>query len=142
MKFSLQMRMGWLSALAATTIGSIFFLFGNFGESDTRELFSASAGASGTLLGFLLAALALLTAALERQLVVNMRKTGSFDALLKDVVHTCLVLVAALSIALVSQISPLDCRKFLATILIWLQMYALGFVLIVGRQFSIVLRFL
>jgi hypothetical protein len=53
-------------------------------DLDLKPMLGAFASVSATLLGFLLAALAILRAAEGRTLVANMRKTGHSDTLLNE----------------------------------------------------------
>ncbi|ENO0459396.1 hypothetical protein ACAK56_003423 [Salmonella enterica] len=46
------------------------------------------AGLAGTLLGFLITAVALLTAVMDRTLLTNMRKTGHYQRLMKGIFQT------------------------------------------------------
>jgi protein-S-isoprenylcysteine O-methyltransferase Ste14 len=57
---------------------------------------SALAAASGTLLGFLITALTLLAAVMDRTLVANMRRTGHYQRLIRGTFLSCVVLLTTL----------------------------------------------
>ncbi|MEW8659046.1 MAG: hypothetical protein AB2603_12030 [Candidatus Thiodiazotropha endolucinida] len=60
------------------------------------------AAVSATLMGFLIAALSILTALTDRQLVQNMKKTGHYDELLRLIYWTTAILLAVLTLSLVA----------------------------------------
>ncbi|QCS11854.1 hypothetical protein E3H47_04670 [Acinetobacter radioresistens] len=70
-----------------------FLLYRNFGliiefedgaQNSPYEIAKLITGISGTILGFLLTAVAMLTAVMDRKLVENMRKTGHYKVFIID----------------------------------------------------------
>lgn len=70
-----------------------FFIYKQFGlvidykdgsQNSPYEISKLLAGISGTILGFLLTAVAMLTAVMDRKLVENMRKTGHYRVFIVD----------------------------------------------------------
>lgn len=55
---------------------------------------STIANIAGTLLGFLITAMTLLAAVMDRQLVVAMKVSGHYQRLMKETFHTCALLLA------------------------------------------------
>lgn len=73
-------------------------------EARILAISSAIAGAAGTLLGFLLTAVALLTAVMDRALVANMRKTGHYQRLVHESFLTCGWMLAALVMSVMNML--------------------------------------
>lgn len=115
---------------------------GRLEDDDTREFFSVSAATCGVLLGFLIAALAILTAVLDKQLIANMRKTGHYDGLVSRVKNVCGTLLFCVALSLVCQLFPGDARPAAAVALVFFETYSLAYVLSIGREFSSVIRHL
>lgn len=62
----------------------------------------AFAGVAGTLLGFMIAGLSILTAVIDRRTVVNLRKTGHYDNLLHEVYWVSSWFLVAMTASLMS----------------------------------------
>lgn len=73
-------------------------------EARILAISAAVAGAAGTLLGFLLTAVALLTAVMDRALVANMRKTGHYQRLVRESFVTCGWMLATLVMSVVNML--------------------------------------
>lgn len=91
-----------LSVIASTGIAYLGWVSLNVpGFGDLKPLLGAFASVSATLLGFLLAALAVLRAAEGRTLAENMKKTGHSDVILRAMFFAAgscfIVLLASLS---------------------------------------------
>ncbi len=119
--------------------GGITFLFYGYctmpTESQLYEIAKVLAGVSGTLLGFLITAITLLTAVMDRQLVANMRRTGHYQRLLKETFYTC----AFLLILLVNSIFMLfikgDFLNYSAYGLVFFSIFSLWHVIKAGYRF-------
>lgn len=89
--------------LIAAVVGILFFHFSaNFKSSQLLNVAGVLAGVSGTLLGFLITAVALLTAVMDRRLVANMRKTGHYQRLVSETFATCIGLFATTVLCIVA----------------------------------------
>lgn len=79
--------MFWVSSAAFSAIlaigGEYFELLAGLGAEDAKSAAGILAQLSGTMLGFVLAALAILTTLGNTTLVANMQQTGHFSMLLK-----------------------------------------------------------
>lgn len=93
-------------------IAEAFFLHGTTEADRIHDLAEVSTTVSGILFGFLLTALAMLTAMPENRLMQNMKKTGHLQNLVTETVTgctlhfitLCLSLIAAASEGLMSRI--------------------------------------
>lgn len=87
---------------AALGIAAGYFSYGAMlGNPDAAgSIASAFATVSGTLIGFLIAALSILTALTNHQLVKNLRKTGHYDSILRKIYWTAFVFILVLAISL------------------------------------------
>lgn len=81
--------------LVSFSISSVlcYFIYSYFGliiefkdgaQNSPYEIAKLIAGISGTILGFLLTAVAMLTAVMDRKLIENMRKTGHYTVFIVD----------------------------------------------------------
>ncbi len=79
-----------------------FFLQGTADVDQLRSIANTLATLSGTLLGFILTVLSILTAVLDRKLIQNMQKSGHFAVLVRHAFNTCIGLFALLVVTLVA----------------------------------------
>jgi len=97
MNISERARQLLLEVILATEVGGVLWLASPSLKDDRIvSVLSAIAAASGTLLGFLITAVTLLTAVMDRTLVANMRKTGHYQRLVRETFQSCGVLLATL----------------------------------------------
>jgi hypothetical protein len=75
-------------------------------HADVLSICGTLASIAGTLLGFVIAALSILTAVMDRKLVVNLRLTGHFERMLKGLYLAAVLFMVVLSAALVSLFLP------------------------------------
>ncbi len=94
------------------------------------------AGVSGTLLGFLITSMALITAIMDRTLIANMRKTGHYQRLIGGAFTTCAVLLGTVVSCITSLFfsNPVHVWVF-ASVLFFLALSVL-YVIESGRRFS------
>lgn len=87
----------WLGVRVVLALGAAY-AYHEYGpdlkDERMRSVAEALGTIAGTLLGFLLTAVSILTAVLERPLVATMRKTGHFELLMQGTYATCAVLFA------------------------------------------------
>lgn len=72
---------------------------------------AACAGIAATLLGFLIAALAILTALLDKQLLINLRKTGHLHRMLRETAFAAAAFLTILLLSLVALFAPAQLIK-------------------------------
>lgn len=130
-----------LPRAAAAVAVAVSFL--KWSELEPQQIYSAAgviAGVSATLLGFLITAVALITALMDRTLIINMRKTGHYRVLVGDAFLTCGLLLATLAVSTASLVlteAPL--RLVFSATLFGLAL-SLLFVFESGRRFSLVIK--
>lgn len=94
--------MHWIIRIATSLIvaGLLWHYRAVFSETTLHNAASAFAGIAATLLGFMVAALSILTAIINQRLLRNMQKTGHYRILLNELYYTgasyALVMIAAL----------------------------------------------
>jgi len=103
---------------------------------------TAIAGVSATLLGFLIAALSILTAVLNRRLIINLRKTGHYDNLIHDLIHASLMFLVSLVFALMSMFVPDKFTTYAISLQVGIFSYAVATFLLAGKKFVMVIRVL
>lgn len=137
-------KMRWLEALIGLGCGIV--AYGQFIYSGDPEVLyrvsGAFAGVGGTLLGFMIAGLSILTAVIDRRAVVNLRKTGHYDVLLHEVYWTSAwylvtTIISLLSLFLVGEwlvygVSAATAAMVFATLLF----------VSAGRKFALVMKVL
>lgn len=62
-------------------------------------------GLAGTLLGFLITSMSLITALMDRKLILNMIKTGHYKRLMSDTVLTCTFMLLVIVFCLITLLS-------------------------------------
>lgn len=107
-------------------------------QNTPYEIAKLISSISGTILGFLLTAVAMLTAIMDRRLVENMRKTGHYRIFIVDCFVNCFVflLTIVLGIFCLFSINPYLSYNFYLTILF--AMTALFMLVEQGRRFLLI----
>lgn len=126
-------------AIAGVCAGSFF----KWVQLEPQQLYSAAgviAGVCATLLGFLIAAIALITALMTNTLISNMKKTGHYKVLMSDTFMTCWLLLLSLAISTASLLIGPPALKFIFTSTIFVFSLGLLYVLEAGRRFAIVIH--
>lgn len=96
-----------LRTACALIVGlAAFLLLSQNGEIQPRLIAGTFSTVTGILLGFLVTALTVLTAVSDRRLSINMQKTGHYRHLFDRIFESCVLLFAALVIALVCLFLP------------------------------------
>lgn len=101
-----------------------------------RSIATTMAGIAGTLLGFLLMAMSLLTAVMDRNLVLTMKKTGHYQRLIMETFHACAVLLATLVCGIICLFLANTELKWSFCILVFLSTLSLLYVIESGRRFK------
>lgn len=82
---------------------ALFFHYGKgISSSVLHSIAGVVASVAGTLLGFLITSIALMTAVMDRVLVVRMRKSGHYERLITDAFLTCASLLALVLVCILS----------------------------------------
>lgn len=95
-------------------------------------------GLAGTLLGFLITSMSLITALMDKKLVINMLKTGHYRRLIADTILTCAFLLSLIVVCLfclVSQDYMIKCSFYL---IIFFLSISILYLIEAGRRFSMV----
>lgn len=93
---SLKFLLGLSGAVAS------WLFVSSLGAGDVRLIAATYSAVAGTMLGFLVAALAILTAVLNRRLMQNMIKTGHYYRLLSELYWASSFFLSTLIISLAS----------------------------------------
>lgn len=105
---------------------------------DLLAISSTFAGVAGTLLGFVIAALAILAALLDRVLVANLRKTQHFGVLLRELYLAATLFLVVLVVALASLFLPPEWLRLGVAVSAAAQVYGIGLLVSAGRKFYLV----
>lgn len=100
------------------------------------EFIKMLAGIAGTLLGFLIGAVSLLTAVMDRTLIQNMRINGQYGVLVNATFKACLSLLILLTICFLTFLVNLIYLKLFFTIIIFLSIYSGLLVVSIGSKFK------
>ena len=100
MKFLARHKILLSSTIIASIVTFLFSYLNGYtlvyieGHQNTPyEISKLIASIAGTILGFLLTAVAMLTAVMDRKLLENMRKTGHYQVFITDCFINCLLLL-------------------------------------------------
>lgn len=109
---------------------------------DARLTATTMVALSGTLIGFMMAALSMLVSAADRPFLQNLRRSGHFKNLIKEILTTALLWLAVVVVALAGHFVVGEYQRYVVAIATAL--LALSFVhfLIVGRKFKMVIEIL
>ncbi|AXQ23607.1 hypothetical protein BEN71_16710 [Acinetobacter wuhouensis] len=100
------------------------------------EFIKMLAGIAGTLLGFLIGAVSLLTAVMDRTLIQNMRSNGQYGVLVSITFRACLSLLILLVACFLTFLINVLYLKFLFTCIIFLSVYSGLLVVSIGSKFK------
>ncbi|WP_248915844.1 hypothetical protein [Pseudomonas moorei] len=128
-------------AAIAVCVTALFLYYGaGFKDEKLQSIAGVIAGVAGTLLGFLITAVALLTAVMDRTLIANMRKTGHYQRLVEDTFTTCTLLLGVVVASIFSLFFESERLHCAFAILVLLCMLGLLYVFEAGRRFSVVIK--
>lgn len=107
----------WIFEVGASLlIAEAFFLYGAKDADRIYDLADVCTSISGILFGFLLTAIAMLTAMPENRLMNNMRKTGHLQELIRELMLGCGLHFATLFLSLSAAISSGIASRILLTL--------------------------
>lgn len=130
-----------LPLIVASICALLFWFNGDFYLTNDKangpfEFIKMLAGIAGTLLGFLIGAVSLLTAVMDRTLIENMRKNGNFEVLINQTFEACLSLLLLIVACFIAFLINNTYLKFNFTIIIFLSIYSGLSVVSIGHKFK------
>lgn len=96
-------------------------------------------GLAGTLLGFLITSISLLTALIDKKLIANMIKTSHYSRLISDTVLTCLFLIIVIIISIVTLLSHGKLVFCFFSSALFFTCLSFLYLIEAGRRFSVIL---
>ena len=99
------------------------------------ELAKLIGSAAGTLLGFLLTAVSLMTAVMDRTLIANMRQSGHYQRLVKQAFLGCMLLLLLFLVCVGLLFTSGLWLKIFVTLMIGLTVAAMLVLVSAGRRF-------
>lgn len=107
--------------------------------SEIYQVVGQFSSISGVLLGFLIAALSILTTIGDRQLIANLSKTGHLPVLLREMFFASNAFLVTLSLSLMCLFLPLPYAAHLGAFVVGIFAFSTGILVSAGRKFYIVL---
>lgn len=130
---------GVVVGIAATVVLHRYGLVPNPASGDRGTVFGTLAQVAGTMLGFMLAALAIVASISETDLVKRMKATGHYDSLLQNLFFGALVFLACAVLSLLALLGA-NLNDWMLAALFGLHIAALWELLVVGWQFWLTLK--
>jgi predicted lysophospholipase L1 biosynthesis ABC-type transport system permease subunit len=127
-----------LAAIASWGLHYFGCLPGPF-ESDRASIFGTLAQVAGTMLGFMLAALAVVASITDTDLLRRMRETGHYDALLQNLFANSLLFLGCAILSLLMLLG-VHLSNWWFAVLFGLHVAAAIMLFVVGWQFWLTLR--
>lgn len=130
-------------AALSLVVAMVFWYYGK-GFPNDRIIAVASllATTAGVMLGFLLTAVTLLTAVIDRTLVSNMRKTGHYQRLVGESAISCGILLVTLIAAIVTLLLGGETLYLAFCISVGLSMMSLLQIVEAGHRFFLIFSLL
>lgn len=130
----------WISvaALLGGMVGA-WLVVPDLQDDAARTVAGTYAQVAGTMLGFLIAALSILTALISEKLLSNMRKTGHYDTLVKEMFLSCLAFMATMVASLVGLILPGSQMHFALALATGLMAFSLIWLMVAGIKLYVVI---
>ena len=110
-----------------------------FSDDALHNASSAFAGVTATMLGFMIAALSILTAVANQKLLRNMQRTGHYKKLLHELYHTSAAYAAGMVASLTSIFLSAPYISWSMTLTIFAVTYSTLMIISVGHKFWVVL---
>lgn len=115
---------------------------GGFTEGQIVGVGQTIAGFSGTVFGALVAALAIITAVVDRPLMVNMRKTGHWDVLVHNTIVTCGVMLLAAAFSVVAMLMDYPYRLYVLALAVTSVVSGVGMLVQLAYRYRQVIKFI
>lgn len=112
--------------------------FKDGGQNTPYEIAKLVSSISGTILGFLLTAIAMLTAVMDRKLVENMRKTGHYRVFIVDCFINCFLLLWAMIFGIVTLFTINPYLSYIFYTMIFFSISAILLLITQGHRFLLI----
>lgn len=99
------------------------------------ELAKQISGIAGVILGFVLAAISILTAVMDKTLIANMMRTGHFQNFVKQAFYGCGCLMALIAVSLGALVVPEKYLKYALTVMMVVTAYTVIELVTTARRF-------
>ncbi|CNE36177.1 hypothetical protein [Yersinia intermedia] len=99
---------------------------------------SVIVGLAGTLLGFLITSISLITALMDKRLIANMIKTGHYQRLVSDTILTCMFLLIVIISSLVTILAQGHMILCIFAVTLLFTSLSVFYLIEAGRRFSII----
>lgn len=109
---------------------------------DARLTATTMVALSGTLIGFMMASLSMLVSAADRPFLQNLRRSGHFKGLVREILTTVILWLAVIVVALAGHFVVGDYQRYVVAIATALLTLSFIHFLIVGRKFKMVIEML
>ena len=130
-----------LIRLAVSLIAVIFFFSGSdfIKQSSLVGTSGVISGLAGTLLGFLITSMSLITALMDKTLIKNMIKTGHYKRLVSDAILTCISLLALIVASLVCSILQDNLASRFFCLVVFLVTLSISYLIETGKRFAVII---
>ncbi|WP_147408748.1 MULTISPECIES: hypothetical protein [Halomonadaceae] len=109
---------------------------------DARLTATTMVALSGTLIGFMMASLSMLVSAADRPFLQNLRRSGHFKGLVREILTTVILWLAVIVVALAGHFVVGDYQRYVVAIATALLTLSFIHFIIVGRKFKMVIEML
>lgn len=124
-----------LALSAAATV--LYYKYGSQPDAIKMASIAATvANIAGVLLGFLLTAMTLITAVMDRGLVSRMRETGHYQRLIHETYHSCAALLFVVVAGVVCLFVGEASLKYVFLLLVFLSIFSTLLVIEAGGRFK------
>lgn len=124
-------------SLLSLIIVNCFFWFGyDFEIAKLYEINNIAINLAGVLLGFLITAIAIITAIMDRTLIDNMRKTGHFHNLMSDSFTTCSFLLCVIIVGFINLFIANAAMTYGMGLLLYFLVFSFLNIIKLGKNFS------
>lgn len=131
-----------LSVVAGIVSAALVLKMSALSEAQIIGAGQSIAGLCGTIFGALVAALAILTAVMDRPLMANMRKTGHWSRLLNNTLVVCALMLGASALAIVTMFVAAEHREHVLAGAIALAVTGVGLLFKTGYRYRQVIKHL
>ena len=130
-----------LIRLAVSLIAVTFFFSGSdfIKQSSLVGTSGVISGLAGTLLGFLITSMSLITALMDKTLIKNMIKTGHYKRLVSDAILTCISLLALIVASLVCSILQDNLASRFFCLVVFLVTLSISYLIETGKRFAVII---
>lgn len=135
-------QLGFKLILSVLCGGSVYLYMDAKTAADLRSIVSTFASVAGTLLGFVIAALSILTSVVDRRFIAKLRVTGHYDVLLHELYWTAASFLLAMVVSMGALFLP-DSKVLVGTsVSTSVMILATLYLIFAGYKFSLVMKHL